>query len=253
MLDEQRPPRTLATAGQTLAQSDMVDLLSSEQIPEPKAGRDVESQRVFDSLQNRLFGVETGPTAIGRWQIRGRLGRGAMGTVYEAYDPELDRRVAVKVLHPMSPEIADDLSHAWLAKNLRRFLDPGKKGIDGKGFLDFIASNKKDVVSMFGEEGFESARNLGFYLRYVGEYGQQEALGPLGLGLRVSGSAAAQASSGMPAWLVTEPASYLLVKGIMDPSSPVRPLFSMGATAARRAGPGATAAASTQFDLELPQ
>lgn len=106
MHDEQRQPRTLATAGQTLAQSDMVDLLSAEQIPEPKAGRDVESQRVFDSLQNRLFGVETGPTAIGRWQLRGRLGRGAMGTVYEAYDPELERRVAVKVLHPMSPEIA---------------------------------------------------------------------------------------------------------------------------------------------------
>ena len=36
--------------------------------------------------------------AIGRYVVLGLVGRGAMGEVYAAYDPELDRKVAVKLL-----------------------------------------------------------------------------------------------------------------------------------------------------------
>jgi serine/threonine protein kinase/tetratricopeptide (TPR) repeat protein len=36
---------------------------------------------------------------IGRYMVLGLVGRGAMGEVYAAYDPELDRKVAVKLLH----------------------------------------------------------------------------------------------------------------------------------------------------------
>jgi tetratricopeptide (TPR) repeat protein/tRNA A-37 threonylcarbamoyl transferase component Bud32 len=40
------------------------------------------------------------PTQIGRYIVLGRLGAGAMGEVLAAYDPRLDRKVAVKRIHP---------------------------------------------------------------------------------------------------------------------------------------------------------
>ncbi|MBX7077939.1 MAG: serine/threonine-protein kinase [Nannocystaceae bacterium] len=39
-------------------------------------------------------------TRIGRYLVRMRLGAGGMGEVYEAYDPELDRVLAIKLVHP---------------------------------------------------------------------------------------------------------------------------------------------------------
>lgn len=40
----------------------------------------------------------TPPTKIGRYEIRGELGRGGMATVYRAWDPSFEREVAIKVL-----------------------------------------------------------------------------------------------------------------------------------------------------------
>jgi serine/threonine protein kinase len=40
------------------------------------------------------------PQSIGRYRIQGLLGTGAMGEVYRAHDPSIDRLVAIKVLRP---------------------------------------------------------------------------------------------------------------------------------------------------------
>lgn len=39
------------------------------------------------------------PKKIGKYQIKAMIGEGGAGIVYEGYDPDIERRVAVKVLH----------------------------------------------------------------------------------------------------------------------------------------------------------
>ena len=51
------------------------------------------------------------PDTIGKYQIRKVLGEGAMGVVYEGFDPHIERRVAIKTLHKhliYDPANADD-------------------------------------------------------------------------------------------------------------------------------------------------
>ena len=38
------------------------------------------------------------PKRLGRYEISGTLGRGAMGVVYEGLDPRLHRKVAIKTI-----------------------------------------------------------------------------------------------------------------------------------------------------------
>jgi tRNA A-37 threonylcarbamoyl transferase component Bud32/tetratricopeptide (TPR) repeat protein len=45
--------------------------------------------------------------SLGRFTVLGLVGRGAMGEVYAAYDPELDRKIAIKLLRARAVEASD--------------------------------------------------------------------------------------------------------------------------------------------------
>ena len=102
--------------------------------------------------------------SIGRFVIRGRLGSGAFGTVYRAYDPQLDRVVALKVPNPGvmadARRMERFLREAKAAANLRHphivpVFDAGRDGdqfyiasafIDGKPLADTIEEKGTDFT-----------------------------------------------------------------------------------------------------------
>jgi eukaryotic-like serine/threonine-protein kinase len=59
----------------------------------------IETAATAAILQRRLFDPEAELYRIGRYAVLGQIGRGGMGTIYAAFDDDLDRRVAIKLLH----------------------------------------------------------------------------------------------------------------------------------------------------------
>src|SRR5512136_93905 len=63
---------------------------------------------------------------VGRYQVRDEIGRGGFGAVYEAFDPELGRAVALKTLRPGRPH--RELTQDWVkreAEAIARLDHPG--------------------------------------------------------------------------------------------------------------------------------
>ncbi len=82
------------------------------------------------------------PTRLGRYRILGELGRGAMGTVYRAHDPLIERDVAIKTLHPNLPEdVLADVRQRFLreAKSAGRLNHPNIVTIFDVGEQDGVA------------------------------------------------------------------------------------------------------------------
>ncbi|MEZ4383048.1 MAG: serine/threonine-protein kinase [Nannocystaceae bacterium] len=73
---------------------------------------------------------------IGRYTILAKIGEGGMGEVFSAYDTELERRVAIKVLRPRAT--GDPLGHARMqreAQALARLSHPNVVQIHDVGWL----------------------------------------------------------------------------------------------------------------------
>ena len=77
----------------------------------------VEAERVAAAVEARLFGSTDVKRTFGRYEVHHRLGVGGTGIVHAAYDPELDRKVAIKLLRPSKGN--DSRSNAARARLLR--------------------------------------------------------------------------------------------------------------------------------------
>ncbi len=117
----------------------------------PRAVDELDAQRAFSAVANRLLGPSTEEALVGRFQLRERVGSGGMGVVYAAFDPQLGRRVAIKLLHPSS---ATERGHSRLireARNLARLNHPNIVGVYEIGTVDdrvFIAMELVEGVAL---------------------------------------------------------------------------------------------------------
>lgn len=92
----------------------------------------VETRRLQGSLEAKLFGSPAPRTRVGRFELEGLLGQGAMGAVYRAHDPKLDRTVALKLLRTRAPEPGETDAIAELkaeARALAQLSHPNVVGV----------------------------------------------------------------------------------------------------------------------------
>ncbi len=121
--------------------------------------------------------------SLGRFRLRAILGRGGFGTVYRAFDPILDREVALKVPHlgPQAMAAAEQLVlEAKAAAKLRHpnlvaVYEAGNVGgklyvatefIDGRNLAELSASDRADLVAPV-----TWARDLALGLQYAHDAG----------------------------------------------------------------------------------
>ena len=82
------------------------------------------------------------PEKLGKYPITAVLGEGAMGVVYKAYDPQLDRSVALKLLRRGRSSVTADLRLLREAKTLAQLRHPNVVAVYDAGLTNhgvFIA------------------------------------------------------------------------------------------------------------------
>ncbi|MGE5186380.1 MAG: serine/threonine-protein kinase, partial [Acidobacteriota bacterium] len=92
-------------------------------------------------------------TTLGRYVVLEKLGGGGMGVVYTAYDPELDRRIAIKLLRPGSSGPSADARTRLLreAQALARLSHPNVIAVHDVGVIGeqvFVAMEYVDGVTL---------------------------------------------------------------------------------------------------------
>jgi serine/threonine protein kinase len=87
----------------------------------------------IEEAQRRRASLLPQGTKIGRYEILRRAGAGGMGVVYLAHDPDLDRKVAVKLLHP---DKSDDKRLLREARALAKVAHPNVVTVHDVGAVD---------------------------------------------------------------------------------------------------------------------
>ncbi len=138
-------------------------------LPPPPAENAIDPER--DRLRRQLFGGPAVPPRIGRFAILRALGAGGMGQVYVAYDEQLDRKVAVKVLRQ---DIAEQDHHQQRllreAQALARLSHPNVVGVFEAGqtgervFLAMELVSGQSLRQWQGQRRWPWREVLGHYL-----------------------------------------------------------------------------------------
>lgn len=110
-----------------------------------RPGADLEGRLVLEAMRGSMFGRREKPLAVGRYELLERLGSGALGLVVAARDPELDRRVAIKLL----PARVDSRKLLREARALARLSSPYVVAV-----LDVGTFEPEDLGTLFsGDPG----------------------------------------------------------------------------------------------------
>lgn len=116
---------------------------------------------------------ETQRVLQGRYELRGEIGRGGMATIWRAYDRELDREVAVKLLHPQyagDPEFLERFRREARAAaglthpNVAAIFDVGQDTQSGAPFIVMELVEGDDLKSRIRRGGAAPER----FVRQVG-------------------------------------------------------------------------------------
>jgi len=93
------------------------------------------------------------PERLGKYEIRGALGKGAMGTVYKAFDPHIERLVAIKTIRKslVEPELA--------AQYMARFKNEAKAAgrLHHPNIVGVYEYGEDDAVTFIAMEYVEGA------------------------------------------------------------------------------------------------
>lgn len=114
-----------------------VSIIDEPILPDHRRYDPLDADRVLAQVTGALFSRRAAPTKIGRFVLLERVGAGGMGTVYAAYDPKLDRKIAIKVLRP--GEDGDDVDPSALlaeARALAKLTHPNVVTVFEVGTLD---------------------------------------------------------------------------------------------------------------------
>ena len=193
---------------------------------------------------------------LGRYVVLAQLGAGGMGEVYTAYDPELDRRVALKVIRPASDAGSTQSAQARLldeAKALAKLSHPNvvavhdvgayegdvfiaMEHVEGESLGVWLAKRKRtwreivDVIVAAGR-GLEAAHAAGLVHRdikpdniMVGNDGRVRVLDfGVALAARTPQAGSGGALVGTPAYMAPEQFEH-------EPIGPYTDQFSLGVT-----------------------
>jgi tetratricopeptide (TPR) repeat protein len=121
--------------------------VSMSEAPRPHDEDDSLAAAPWQAMDLALTEVAAG-TRLGRYLLLHELGRGGMGVVYAAYDPQLERKLAIKLLRGPSSRGDPDHAHRLVreARALARLAHPHVVAVHDVGFTKLEADATEPVV-----------------------------------------------------------------------------------------------------------